>query len=158
MSKVVSCGIAPIRKNDEGDGYEILLCVPTEGSYSPVDGTFYGMGFLKGQVENNESELETAYREFGEESGNLDIELFDDDIYFTQNNPKKMIHIWPAIVLKTEVNFYKIGPNGIVVGHDAENALVKFYPIDDLPPIFRNQHAILEELLQFISDNEEHII
>jgi ADP-ribose pyrophosphatase YjhB (NUDIX family) len=156
MTKVVSCGIVPIRKN--GDDIEILLCVPIEGSYAPSNGSFYGMGFLKGQVENDESNLETAKREFAEESGDLQIELFGDETYFTQNNPKKKIYIWPAVVLPTEFNYSKIGDNGVVHDHDDENALIKFYPITNLPPIFRNQQQILEDLLEFIDENKESII
>lgn len=156
MTKVVSCGIAPVRKN--GDKIEILLCVPIEESYSSMSGSFHGMGFLKGQVENDETELNTAKREFAEESGDLQIELFDEEIFFTQNNPKKKIHIWPAKVLPTEFNYGKISDNGIVHDHDEENALIKFYPIDNLPPIFRNQQQILEDLLTFISENETEIL
>lgn len=156
MTKVVSCGIAPIRKN--GSKIEILLCVPIEESYASMSGSFHGMGFLKGQVENDESNLSTAKREFAEESGDLQIELFGDDIYFEQNNPRKKIYIWPAKVLPTEFNYSKIGDTGIVHDHDEENALIKFYPIDNLPPIFRNQQKILDELLDFIDDNKSEIL
>lgn len=157
MSKIVSCGIAPIRKN--GDNYEILLCLPAECVFrSTVMNTFQGMGFLKGQVEDNETELDAALREFAEESGNMDIELFDKDQYFVQNNPKKKIYIWPAKVLPTIHNHNKITDNGTVLDHDEENTLIKFYPINDLPAVFRNQQEILNELLSFIEKNKEKII
>ena len=157
MSKIVSCGIAPIRKN--GDKFEILLCLPSECVFrSHIGNTFQGMGFLKGQVEDNETNLEAALREFGEESGNLDIELFDNEQYFVQNNPKKKIFIWPAKVLPTMFNHSKITDNGTVLDHDEENTLIKFYPIDELPEVFRNQQKILEELLDFIEQNKDKII
>jgi ADP-ribose pyrophosphatase YjhB (NUDIX family) len=157
MTKIVSCGIAPIRKN--GDKFEILLCLPSECVFhSHIGNTFQGMGFLKGQVEENETNLEAAIREFGEESGNLDIELFDDGHFFMQNNPKKKIFIWPAKVLPTVSNHNKITENGTVLDHDEENTLIKFYPIDDLPAVFRNQQKILEELLEFIDANKDKII
>lgn len=156
MSKIISCGIAPIRKN--GDDIEILLCVPTEGSYASANGSFYGMGFLKGQVEDGETNLQTAIREFGEESGDLNVELFDTEKFFTQNNPKKKIHIWPAKVLPTEFNLHKITDSGIVLDHDEENTLIKFYSINNLPPVFRNQQKILGELLEFINENKENIL
>lgn len=157
MTKIVSCGIAPIRRN--GDNYEILLCLPSECVFrSTIGNTFQGMGFLKGQIENNETELSAAIREFAEESGNLDIELFDENHFFTQNNPKKKIFIWPAKVLPTLSNHNKITENGTVLEHDDENTLIKFYPINNLPPVFRNQQKILDELLLFIENNKDSII
>jgi ADP-ribose pyrophosphatase YjhB (NUDIX family) len=116
------------------------------------------MGFLKGQIEGGETALEAAVREFAEESGNLDIELFDPEKYFIQNNPRKKIYIWPAKVLPTVRNHNKITENGIVMDHDEENALIKFYPINDLPEVFRNQQKILEEMLEFIEANKDKII
>lgn len=149
MSKIVSCGIAPLRKN--GDEIEILLC-------KPINGGFYGMGFLKGQVEPDETELEAAVREFDEESGGLDVEIFDKNDFFTQNNPKKKIHIWPAKVSHTAKNEKKIEYDGTVPEHDEENELIKFYPISDLPHVFRNQQKILDEILSFVEAHKEEII
>lgn len=149
MPKIISCGIAPIRKN--GDEFEILLC-------KPVNAGFYGMGFLKGQIEKDETRLQAARREFSEESGGLDVELFNEDTFFVQNNPKKKIFIWPAKVPMTELNEAKITGEGEVPEHDAENVLIKFFPISDLPVIFRNQQQILDELLVFIDNNKEEII
>lgn len=149
MGKIVSCGIAPIRKN--GDDIEILLCKPTNGG-------FYGMGFLKGQVEPDETDLEAAFREFKEESGGLEIELFSEDNFFTQNNPKKKIHIWPAKVKQSSINDLKIENDGTVTEHDNENELIKFYPINDLPHIFRNQQKILDDLLIFVNSHKNEIV
>ena len=148
MSKVISCGIAPIRKN--GNAIEILLG-------QPIQGGFYGVGFLKGQVENGETNLEAAKREFSEESGNLDVEIINENIFFEQNNPKKKIFIWPAKVLDTENNRHKITKDGIVNGHDEENEIVEFYNINNLPVVFRNQQDILDELLIFINKNKDLI-
>lgn len=157
MSKIISCGIAPIRKN--GSDFEILLCLPSECAFRAQDSNiFQGMGFLKGQVENNETKLEAAKREFGEESGNLNVELFNEDKFFVQNNPKKKIFIWPAKVLPTVANHNKITENGTVLDHDDENTLIKFYSINELPPVFRNQQKILYELLEFIEINQDKII
>jgi ADP-ribose pyrophosphatase YjhB (NUDIX family) len=149
MAKIVSCGIAPLRKN--GDEIEILLC-------KPINGGFYGMGFLKGQVEPDETELEAAKREFDEESGGLDVELFSEEDYFTQNNPKKKIHIWPAKVPQTPKNENKIEADGTVPEHDEENELIKFYPLSDLPHVFRNQQQILDEILSFVEIHKDEII
>lgn len=148
MGKIISCGIVPIRKN--GDDVEILLC-------KPINGGFYGMGFLKGQVENNETNLEAAIREFDEESGGLDVEIFDDEKFFIQNNPKKKIFIWPAKVSHTDKNVNKINSDGVVPEHDHENEMIKFYNIQDLPMVFRNQQKILEEILEFIENNKDLI-
>ena len=149
MPKTISCCIAAIRKKN--DSLEILLC-------KPVNAGFYGMGFLKGQMEPNETKLEAAKREFSEESGGLDVELLDENIFFIQNNPKKKIFIWPAIVSITEKNKNKINGKGEVPDHDKENVLVKFYSIYDLPPVFRNQQKILNDLLEFIEENKDKLI
>jgi len=146
MVKVTSCGIVPIRNNN--GHIEILLG-------QPINGGFYGMGFLKGQVENNETDLNAALREFAEESGDLDIELIDKELFFTQNNPKKLIHIWPATVLDTDHNKSKIRNDGVVEYHDDENDYIQFFDIDDLPMIFRNQQDILNELLIYIKKNKD---
>jgi len=148
MGKIISCGIAPLRKN--GDEIEILLC-------TPINGGFYGMGFLKGQVEPNEAEIDAAFREFDEESGGLDVELFSEEDYFTQNNPKKKIHIWPATVKQTNKNMNKIDVNGVVPEHDEENELIKFYPLSDLPHVFRNQQKILDEIVKFVEIHKDEI-
>ena len=141
MSKIISCGIVPIRK--VGNEIQILLCKPTGSG-------FFGMGFLKGQVENGEDLIETAKREFSEESGNLEVELIDEGYFFTQNNPKKIIHIWPAFLKQTDTNALKIKNDGRVIGHDDENEYIKFYSIYDLPVIFKNQIEIAESLINDI--------
>jgi len=149
MAKVTSCGIVPIRKN--GDKIEILLGQPSNGG-------FYGMGFLKGQVEKGETHLEAAFREFAEESGDLDVELFNENISFMQDNPKKKIFIWPAKVPHSDINMAKITEDGIVPEHDHENELIKFFDIEDLPMVFKNQQEILKELLVFIDNHKNELI
>jgi len=157
MGKVISCGIVPLRKKN--GKVEMLLGLPTECAFrADNENVFQGMGFLKGQVENEESYLETALREFNEESGHLDIELFGNDVCFNQNNAKKNIFIWPAKLLPTIDNAYKITDDGVVMEHDSENTMIKFYPIDALPAIFRNQQKIVDELIEFIKVNEHKIL
>lgn len=149
MGKIVSCGIAPIRIKD--GTIEILLCKPSTGGY-------FGMGFLKGQIEQNETVLDAAKREFAEESGGLDVEIINEDIMFIQNNPKKKIYIWPAKVLNTLKNSGKITSEGIVPEHDHENDLIKFYKIDELPEVFKNQQKILSDLLNFVEEHKTELI
>lgn len=144
MSKVISCGIVPIRRH--GGKIEILLCKPTCDSY-------FGMGFLKGQMEDGETELESAMREFSEESGGLEVELFDEKTFFSQDNPNKLIHIWPAMLKEDSRNLAKIAKDGSVPQHDHENELIKFYDIERLPKIFKNQEKILSQLMKFIDEN-----
>jgi ADP-ribose pyrophosphatase YjhB (NUDIX family) len=149
FEQVTSCGIAPIRIHD--GKIQILLG-------QPVDSGFYGLGFLKGQVEENETTFHAAKREFAEESGNLDVEVFDEDIVFMQDNPRKKIFIWPAKVLHTENNTKKVDDFGVVTEHDAENEFVQFFDIEEMPMVFRNQQDIVDELLIFIENNKEKII
>lgn len=141
MPKIISCGIAPIRKHN--DKIEILLCKPTNSGY-------YGMGFLKGQMEDGETLIEVAKREFDEESGGLEIEIIDENVFFIQNNPKKKIYIWPSLVTDSIINKIKISIKGEIPEHDIENELIKFYPLDKLPKIFKNQQEIMNQLLDFI--------
>lgn len=149
FEQVTSCGIVPIRLHK--GKVQILLG-------QPIESGFYGLGFLKGQVENGESAFEAAKREFAEESGNLDVEVFSEDIVFMQDNPRKKIFIWPAKVLHTENNANKVNEYGIITEHDAENEFVQFFDIDELPMVFRNQQDIVEELLIFIENNKNNII
>ena len=157
MAKIISCGIVPLRKKN--GKVEMLLGLPSECAFRANSGNvFQGMGFLKGHVEDGETNLETAKREFSEESGELEVELFDENICFNQNNPKKNIYIWPAKLLPTLDNEYKITEDGTVLEHDSENMMIKFYPVDDLPAVFRNQQKILAELLEFVKENEHKLL
>lgn len=149
MGKIISCGIAPIRINN--GNIEILLCKPSNGGY-------FGMGFLKGQIEQNETVLDAAKREFAEESGGLDVEIINEEIMFVQNNPKKKIYIWPAKLLNTSNNSEKITSDGEVPEHDQENDLIKFYKIDELPEVFKNQQQILSDLLTFVDEFKAELI
>ena len=148
-TQVTSCGIVPIRMHN--GKVQILLG-------QPVESGFYGLGFLKGQVEKGETELEAAYREFAEESGGLDVEIFDEKIFFEQNNPRKLIYIWPAKVSDTVNNKNKIDDYGVIPDHDTENDFIQFFNIDELPMVFRNQQEILESLLIFIENNKNLIV
>jgi ADP-ribose pyrophosphatase YjhB (NUDIX family) len=148
FKQVISCGIVPIRRFN--GKFQILLG-------QPIESGFYGLGFLKGQVEENETNFEAAIREFAEESGNLDVEVFSEDIVFIQDNPRKKIFIWPAKILETKNNINKINDFGVITEHDAENEFVQFFNIDELPMVFRNQQDILDELLVFIENNKNLI-
>lgn len=148
FKQVTSCGIVPIRIHN--GKIQILLG-------QPIESGFYGLGFLKGQVEENESAFEAAKREFAEESGNLDVEVYDENIVFMQDNPRKKIFIWPAKVLETKNNTAKVDEYGVIKEHDAENEFVQFFDIDEMPMVFRNQQDIVEELLLFIENNKEEI-
>ncbi len=147
--QVTSCGIVPIRKHN--GTIQILLG-------QPIESGFYGLGFLKGQVEENETAFDAAKREFAEESGNLDVEIFDEDIVFMQDNPRKKIFIWPAKVPSTDNNKNKVDSYGVITEHDAENEFVQFFDIEELPMIFRNQQDIVDELIIFIENNKDAII
>ena len=149
FTQVTSCGIVPIRIHE--GRVQILLG-------QPIESGFYGLGFLKGQVEDDETAFHAAKREFAEESGNLDVEVFDEDIVFMQDNPRKKIFIWPAKVLHTENNAKKVDDYGVIKEHDAENEFVQFFDIDELPMVFRNQQDIVAELLFFIENNKIDII
>ena len=85
----ISCGIIPFRKNENGE-VEFFLGHPGE-HYSSTKNMWM---FLKGGVEGDETWVETAMREFNEETG-LSMNDVDESVLIplgsVQQNPHKVV-------------------------------------------------------------------
>lgn len=106
-------------------------------------------GFLKGVAENFETKEQTAIREFFEESS-IEIEEKHLENYFEQTNQTKDIGIFL-------VNFDRINHIRQFFCKDqlfdkylsAENTEVRFFDINNLPPIKKKQHDLTKEIVEF---------
>ncbi|MCD4826286.1 MAG: NUDIX domain-containing protein [Acholeplasmataceae bacterium] len=96
MKKEKSCGCIIYRYNK--NVREFLLIHQKYGDY---------IGFPKGHIENDETEIETAYREVREET-NLDVFIFSDikakDHYIIDNRIDKEVIYFLATPLSFEIN------------------------------------------------------
>jgi len=134
-------GIALYKK--ENDCIKLLLCksVKSNNKY----------GFLKGVKIDKETNQQTAMREFYEESG---IKVDDKylDKFFAQFNETKNIGIY---LVKYD---YIKNINDYFYQNDTlreqylckENSIVKFFDIDNLPPIKEKQIKIAKDIIDYI--------
>jgi ADP-ribose pyrophosphatase YjhB (NUDIX family) len=125
---------------------KLLLCKSVKSNYN--------YGFLKGVKINKETNQQTAIREFYEESG---IKVDDKylDKFFAQFNETKNIGIYL-------INYdYIKNTNGYFYQNDTlkekylckENSLVRFFDIDNLPPIKKKQTKIAQDITNYIKKN-----
>jgi len=140
LEKVKAYGVCIYRKNSKRT--EILLCKAVS--------SLTRWGCLKGVIEKNESHQQCAKREFFEESS-INVEIADFEEYFEQSNDEKDIGIW----LVNEKNVANINDyfsdnklNDIYLSW--ENSKVKFFNIDDLPPIRMKQSSLISYLTDFL--------
>ena len=84
MKKIKAFGIC-LYKTFNGRHVEILLCKSVQSKTK--------WGLLKGVQENGETDIQTAIREFSEESS-IQIDKSDLGKYFEQQNKSKDIGIW----------------------------------------------------------------
>lgn len=141
QSKIISVGTCIVRKN-KNNNFEILLVKPT-GNKNNI------FGFPKGMKEPNEDEIETAYRETKEETGISNFEILEN-YRFVQEGKNKDIIIYLAIL-----NSNKDLKNQIKK-HDWENEIVKFFEIDNLPPIFKNQQEIASQIVKLLKKERDY--
>lgn len=133
-------GVLPylVEKND----IKILLCK----SVMSLD----KWGSLKGVKLKYETAFECAKRELKEESSiDIDIALFEE--YFEQINIDKDVGIWIVNANNIEnfdelFNDYKLNSNFL----SWENSKVKFFSLDDLPPLKKKQINLINEIKDFL--------
>ncbi len=139
-SHIKAYGLLPyfVSKND----VKILLCK----SVSSKD----KWGCLKGVKIKNESPYICAQRETFEECGiYIHTELFED--YFEQINFEKDIGIW-TINIENIDNYEKYFINNTLKSNylSWENSSVKFFSIDELPPLKSKQKKLIKEIKDFL--------
>ncbi len=93
-------------------------------------------GFLGGLVELGEATHEAAVREIKEESG-LDVEItslygvyskyFDE--YSNGDKAQTIVHLFKAKII-----------GGALIDNNSETAELKFFDLDNVPPLFNKQH------------------
>ncbi len=93
-------------------------------------------GFLGGLVELGEGTHEAAIREIKEESG-LDVEIISlygvyskyFDEYANGDKAQTIVHLFKAKIV-----------GGALIDNNAETAELKFFDLDNVPPLFNKQH------------------
>lgn len=145
-SHIKAYGIVPylVEKND----IKILLCKSVMSRDK--------WGCLKGEKNKDETAFECAQREFQEESSiNVEIGIFEE--YFEQINLEKDVGIWivnAANIENLESYFHedKLRSNFL----SWENSKVKFFSLDDLPPLRKKQINLINEIKDFLKSKNLH--
>ncbi len=141
MKKIKAYGIC-VYKISKNNNIKVLLCK------SSISKTKWGI--LKGAKEVWETNIQTAQREFLEESSiQVDSKLFEQ--YFEQLNPEKDIGIFL-------VNGTNIKNLDLYFHNDTlyskylswENSKVKFFDISQLPIIKKKQSKLIIEIISFL--------
>jgi len=105
-------------------------------------------GFLKGVQEKNETNEETARREFKEECGiNIDKSILEN--YFEQSNKTKDIGIY-LVNYDNINNIDKYFTNDKLLNNylSWENSAVKFYNLQSLPKIKTKQFKLTNNIIK----------
>jgi ADP-ribose pyrophosphatase YjhB (NUDIX family) len=143
MEKIKAYGVCVYKRTT--NGYEILLCKSVKSEHK--------WGCLKGVRLENETPKETALREFTEESSiKIDIKYFEE--YFYQENETKDIGIYLYNSENIE-NFDSYFNNGILEEKylSSENSQVKFFNINELPPIKVKQTQLIKKVIGILTPN-----
>ncbi|RTZ96596.1 MAG: NUDIX hydrolase [Deltaproteobacteria bacterium] len=138
MKKIKAFGIC-LYKTFNPDHVEILLCKSVNSNTK--------WGFLKGVQKNGETDIQTAIREFREES-TININQYFLEQYFEQHNKSKDIGIW--IVNSININSY----NNYFTNNSlkkeclsSENSQVSFFDINNLPVIKKKQKYLIHQIV-----------
>ncbi|MEA3513540.1 MAG: NUDIX domain-containing protein [Campylobacterota bacterium] len=106
-------------------------------------------GFLKGGEEEGETKIQTALREFEEES-NIKVSPVYLEKYFEQINTEKDIGIYLVNYDKiNNIEKYFIDDKLLSSNLSWENSSVKFFDIKSLPLIKKKQQKIMLEIVQY---------
>lgn len=139
-NKIKAYGICLYKKDK--NTIEILLCKSTLSKKK--------WGFLKGVKDNLETKQQTAVREFYEESG-IDIKPYQLERYFEQKNKNKDIGIFLVNFAKIK-DIYTFFTNNRLKDNYLciENSDVRFFNIENLPPIKKKQVSMMEEIVNYL--------
>ncbi len=140
MDKIKAYGIC-LYKIDK-NSINILLCKSISSKNR--------WGFLKGVQEKNETNEETARREFKEECGiNIDKKILEN--YFEQLNKTKDIGIY-LVNYDNINNIDKYFANDKLLNNylSWENSAVKFYNLQSLPEIKIKQSKLTNNIIKYL--------
>jgi ADP-ribose pyrophosphatase YjhB (NUDIX family) len=140
MEKIKAYGICVYQKNDKNT--KILLCKSSKSTTR--------WGFLKGVQNKNETNIQTALREFFEESS-IRIDEKNLEKYFFQENMTKNIGIYLVNYVKIiQIDEYfdldKLKDEYI----SSENSEVRFFALDNLPQIKKKQQQICDDIVAYL--------
>lgn len=140
MDKIKAYGICLYKK--ESKCIKVLLCKSTLSKNR--------WGFLKGVQDNNESDTQTAIREFQEESGILVEKKYLEKL-FAQKNETKDIGIY-LVNYKNIPKVEKYFDNDKLYDEYIcwENSQVKFFDIEKLPQIKTKQETLTQEIVKYL--------
>ena len=143
MEKIKAYGVCLYIKDK--NSYKVLLCKSVKSRSR--------WGFLKGVELKNESTIQTAIREFTEESS-IPIEKNILEDYIVQKNEFKDIGIYLANGKHIE-NLDKYFHEDILYNGylSLENSKVKFFDIKKLPQIKKKQERIAKKIIDILTAN-----
>lgn len=126
----------------ENNNIKVLLCKSVSSKEK--------WGFLKGGQEKDETNEQTAIREFHEECG-IKVEKKYLENYFEQKNKTKDIGIYLVNYDKiNNIESFFINEKLLDTYLSSENSSVKFFNIEQLPLIKRKQTRLTEDILKFL--------
>ena len=144
--KVYAYGVCLYKVED--NDIKVLLCK----SVSSLN----KWGFLKGVKCKCENAKECAQREFTEECS-IPVEIEDFEEYFEQENEEKNIGIWLLNAKSVRnLNKYIIDDKLLSNYLSWENAKVKFFSLQSLPPIRKKQRFLIKEVMDFLQNKHLH--
>jgi len=142
MKKVKAFGICLYKAFNHAH-VEILLCKSVNSKTK--------WGFLKGGQKYDETGIQTAIREFREESS-IDICRYNLEKYFIQYNKNKDICIW--LVNYNNIFLHKkyFTDNSLKRKYlCSENSQVRFFHISNIPPIKKKQKHIMCNIIYYFT-------
>jgi 8-oxo-dGTP pyrophosphatase MutT (NUDIX family) len=143
MGAIKAYGICVYKK--EAKSVKVLLCKSVQ--------SLNRWGFLKGVQDNYETPIQTAIREFKEESSiDVDESILEEFIY--QKNEEKDIGIYlvNAKYIK-DLDKYFIGDTLMEHYLSWENSKVKFFDIKELPLVKKKQNKIVKKIISILTPN-----
>lgn len=145
MEKIKAYGVLPYKI--EHNCIKILLCK----SVKSLD----KWGCLKGMQINDEKPKECAKREFFEESS-IKVETFLFEDYFEQKNSEKDIGIWLVNEKKiNDIEEYFLDDKLYDIYLSWENSKVKYFDLENLPPIKKKQMKLISEIKDFLQNKHQ---
>ena len=136
LKKEFSFGICLYRINNKTKKLEILL-----GTHELTPNRW---GLLKGKREINETNEQTAKREFFEEAG-LDVDINSYEKYFIQKNFYKDVGVWTYNANKVK-NLNSYFDDDILKYKTDENDEIKWFQLDKLPKIHNSQFKMITSI------------